>query len=345
MKHTVPVTVYLILLFLISQMVGIAVVNQYIDHTQTEASGNVTYSELPMNMERPPVEEKNNSWIYVMVAVIVGTLLIFVLIKFRKPKVWKYWFLFAVFFCLLFAFYPFFKNVPYGQYIVAALAAGLALYKVFKRNVIIHNVTEVLMYGGLGAIFVPVMNLFSVTILLILISLYDMFAVWQSKHMVKLAQFQTESKLFAGLMIPYKNPDASTQEKEKKQKQENQQQKHTENLEKKEKAKTTAEVKKVSTKKETTEKVVVASQRNAVLGGGDIGFPIIFTGVILSDLVLRYSLLASLSLSFIITITTTAALAGLLLLAKKDRFYPAMPFISAGCFVGLGIVKLITLLM
>ena len=45
--------------------------------------------------------------------------------------------------------------------------------------------------------------------------------------------------------------------------------------------------------------------------------------------------------SMIIVATTTLALALLFMAAKKDRFYPAMPFISAGCLVGWAVTLLI----
>jgi hypothetical protein len=33
----------------------------------------------------------------------------------------------------------------------------------------------------------------------------------------------------------------------------------------------------------------------------------------------------------------------LLIKGEKNKFYPAMPFISAGCFIGYGIIRLIML--
>ena len=70
--------------------------------------------------------------------------------------------------------------------------------------------------------------------------------------------------------------------------------------------------------------------RTAILGGGDIGFPLIFAGVVLKEWGLWQSL--------IIPFFALAGLALLLYYAEEKKFYPAMPFISAGCFVGLGVV-------
>ena len=39
--------------------------------------------------------------------------------------------------------------------------------------------------------------------ILIIISIYDIIAVWKIKHMVTLAKYQSENNLFAGAMVPY----------------------------------------------------------------------------------------------------------------------------------------------
>ena len=74
------------------------------------------------------------------------------------------------------------------------IALILTYFKVFRTNIWVHNFTEIFIYGGLAALIVPIINVFSAFALLIAISLYDMFAVWQSKHMVSMAKFQTKSK-------------------------------------------------------------------------------------------------------------------------------------------------------
>ena len=74
----------------------------------------------------------------------------------------------------------------------------------------------------------------------------------------------------------------------------------------------------------------------AILGGGDLGFPLIFAGVVFKSVGLYQAM--------IIPVFAAIALLLLLLLGRKDRFYPAMPFISAGCFVGYVAVLLISLI-
>ena len=93
--------------------------------------------------------------------------------------------------------------LPYANTIIIFLAISLAAWKILRPNVFIHNLTEVFIYGGIAALLVPIINLFSAFILLLLISIYDMYAVWKSKHMVSMAKFQSEAKVFAGLLKRY----------------------------------------------------------------------------------------------------------------------------------------------
>jgi presenilin-like A22 family membrane protease len=305
MKHTLKVTLLLAGIFLASQIFGLFVTNQYIDKEATKNTGNVTFANLPYNIERPPVEE-NTSFVYIMIAIIVATILIFLLMKFKKPILWKLWFFTAVVLCITMSLGAFIN-----QAIALAIAAGLAVFKIFRPNVYIHNLTEIMIYPGLAAIFVPVMNVFAAIMMLLLISVYDMYAVWQSRHMIKLAKFQSDSKVFAGLFIPYKKADG-----------------HTNKL-----PNITKSAKKTA--------ITADKPRNAVLGGGDIGFPLIFAGVVMKGLIISDGVALSMAKGVIISVFAAIALLMLLLKAEKDKFYPAMPFISLGCLAGYAITLLI----
>ena len=261
MKHTWRITLILIALFMVSQVVGLFVVDNYLDKP-----------DLPLGIERPDIEE-NISYIPVLIAILFATGLALLLVKFNAVKLWKIWFFIGVVVTLTIAFGSF---VP--EIIALILGLLFAFFKIFKTNVIVHNFTEMFIYPGIAAIFVPIFNLMSIFILLIVISIYDVIAVWKTKHMVKMAQFQSKTNIFAGLLIPYK-------------------------------------------------------KTQAVLGGGDIGFPLMFAGVVMKNSNMLNGLIVSLF----------AAL-GLFLLfyfAKKEKFYPAMPFVTAGCVLGY----LITLLL
>ncbi len=294
MKHSVTVTLILVGIFLISQLVGLAITNQYIDHFTTEETGVVTFTSLPYNVQRPQVEP-SYSFAYILVAILLGTGLIFLIIRFKVFSLWKFWFFLSVFITLTVAFAAFIN-----QFVAGFLALLFAVWKVYRPNVYTHNLTEIFIYGGLAAIFVPIINTFAAGILLALISAYDAYAVWKSKHMISLAKAQAKAKLFAGLFIPYKLPRASIPKGAK-----------------------------------------VAKIKTAILGGGDIGFPLIFAGVVMKDLMLTNTVWIGFLKALIIPVLTSAALLWLLLKADKDKFYPAMPFLTAGCFAGYGIIWLL----
>jgi presenilin-like A22 family membrane protease len=279
MKHTWVVTCFLLLLFFAAQLVGLKITQSYIDIAASAEKGELVWKELPaiagLKIERPDTAPQVSIW-YIIIAVLIGTLLILLIIKLGKVLLWKLWFYFAIVLCLQIAVAAF---LPPFISLLIALAAGW--FKVFKPNLYIHNLTELFVYGGLAAIFVPILNVLYSFILLIALSVYDMYAVWKSKHMVAMAKFQTKSGIFAGLLLPYKAPAIRGVKKQ---------------------------------------------VRTAVLGGGDIGFPLIFSGTVL--------VASGFVSAILVVLGATAALFVLLLLSQKDRFYPAMPFLTLGCAVG-----------
>ena len=306
MKHNIKINLILVVIFLLAQFTGLFVVNHYIDHKATAESNSIQWQPLPYEIERPEIENQSTSFIYIMVAILIGTLLFLFMAKLNKPSIWKIWFFTTLWITLSFSFNSFTNEIAAG--IIALL---FAIVRIFKPNVIIHNISEIFIYGGLAAIFVPVMNVFAAFMLLIAISVYDMIAVWKTKHMIKLAEFQTKSLSFAGIFIPYK-------------------------LSKKNIKAAAKNIKSSNKISKSTEKSGENSLHNstAILGGGDIGFPLIFAGVVMKSLMLQKTVLEGFLLASIIPVFSAAALFILLSKGQKNKFYPAMPFISAGCFAG-----------
>lgn len=293
MKHTLKITLLLVSIFFITQVIGLAITNEYIstkeyvDPETKEVSKKVIAEKLPYNIERPKLRE-STSYLWLLSAILVGTLLLLVLMKFKKTSLWKLWFFLAIFSTMSIAFSAFIDHT-----LAAILALTLALLKIYRPITIIQNLTEVFIYGGLAAIFVPIINIFAAFMLLILISIYDIIAVRHTKHMIKLAKFQTKSGIFAGLLIPYDGGE-----------------------------------------KIAAKKGVKKTARIAILGGGDIGFPLIFAGVAMKGLMLHNPELIGFLKAIIIPIFVSLALLYLLLMSKKDRFYPAMPYLTVGCILG-----------
>jgi presenilin-like A22 family membrane protease len=309
-KHNIKITAVLIAMFIITQFIGLAVINFYTPkYQQVEINGtiqNITTNPLPYNMAPPEDINKNFSPLYIAISMAIAVALIFLLMTIKASWFLRLWFFIVVIIALGVSFNSFFSwlNIPYSEYLVLILAIPLAFIKVFRRSMLIHNLTELLIYPGIAVVLVPILNIWTAIILLILISIYDIYAVWHSGFMQKMAKFQiNELKFFAGFFVPYipKNVRLKMQNMKK------------------------------SDLKNKKVKVSLA-----ILGGGDVVFPIIVSGVVLRTL----GFLPALA----VTLCASLALLGVFIFARKGRFYPAMPFITAGCFIGLLIAWLITLI-
>jgi presenilin-like A22 family membrane protease len=306
MKHDLAITLALVIFFVIAQFVGLVLIDANISEISV-VNGTTTIAHQDTSLGPRPELSGSGAFAYIAAGLIIGTLLILLIIRMKKINLWKAWFFLAISLAL---------GVFLKSYLAFILALILALIKILKPNVFIHNLTEVLMYAGIAVFLVPMLNVLWAAILLLVISVYDIYAVLKSKHMVKMAQFQAKSKVFAGLFIPYTPKEQPVSAGSAKL-----------SLPKSFKA---------QTKKQKSEK------KNAVLGGGDIAFPLLFTGAVMESLIVKGLFpVAALEKSLIITLTTTIALALLFIFAKKDKFYPAMPFVTVGCFIGYGIVLLL----
>jgi presenilin-like A22 family membrane protease len=316
MKHNLTVTMFLVAFFILAQVVGLALISKD-SNVVMGPGGNITVVHSDTSVGARPDTTGFGSFLYLVIGVAVGTILVLVLMRFKKGNIWKLWFFLAVWIATSISLGVIIKSRIFFDYDVALfIALILAVWKIFRPNIFIHNITEVLMYAGIAVLLVPIFDVFWAVMLLLAISLYDMYAVWKSKHMVKMAKFQTQSNIFAGLLIPYKPGKTSSNI-----------QTNTKNLRLGKSDKKSAADNKTKT---------------AILGGGDVAFPLIFTGVIMESLLLQgLSKGMAFLQSSIIILTTTIALSLLFFYAKKDKFYPAMPFITAGCLIGWVIVMLI----
>jgi presenilin-like A22 family membrane protease len=323
MKHTWSVTIILILFFILSQVTGLWLINKESRVGMDPGTNKTAVMFEDTAVGARPETTGSGSLLYILIAVAIGTGLVLLIAKFGKTHIWRLWFFLAVWMAISVSIGALFKGSILFKYDLAlAMAFVLTSWKIFKPNIIVHNLTEVLMYAGIGLILVPLFDVKWALILLLIISVYDMYAVWKSKHMVKMAEFQTKSNVFAGLMIPYKQKDAG-------------------------KAEASHTVRKGAPKIRAGK----TSPKNAILGGGDIAFPLIFIGAVMNGIILKiYSETPSMPIaamkasaflqSSVIIFTSAIALTLLFVFAKKGKYYPAMPFITAGCLLGWAITLL-----
>jgi presenilin-like A22 family membrane protease len=331
MKHNLSVTALLVLFFLLAQIVGLALINYKFEIVKVGNETNIGYTDI--SGSEIPEWQTGIVLLYVLGGVLIGTLLVLLIIKLKRVKLWKAWFFIAVLIAITFSLDVLIKNTT----ISVIIALILTYFKVYKPNIVIHNLTEILMYAGIGLFIVGLFktHILGAIILLLIISLYDIYAVFKSKHMVKMAKFQAKSQVFAGLMIPYTpKAEASSTKASAKAKSDK-----------------FLKISEVDGEKAFKEYKAEPEKKNAILGGGDIAFPLIFTGVVMQNIAnklyinMGLTLAAAKSIAFqqslVITLTTTIAIALLFVFAKKDKFYPAMPIVTAGCLIGYGIVALL----
>lgn len=306
MKHSWKITSVLLVMFLVTQLIGLAVIYSY-----------TIVPELPYGMQPPELETSFDLWqafVSLIIAFAIAVLLMFLLSKFKVALILRIWFFVVVVIAIgitvnsILYYFP----IPYASLIAALFALPLAFYKIFKQNLIIHNITELMIYPGIAAVFVsflffpanPSLSILIMIFILLGISAYDIYAVWHAGFMQKMAKFQiNELKFFAGFFVPYLG---------KKQRQQ------LKNLRQKYK------------KRESFEKALKKKKMKvslAILGGGDVVFPIIATGIFMKTFGLVPALM--------VTIFSTIALGALFIAARKGKFYPAMPFITSGIFVGM----------
>jgi presenilin-like A22 family membrane protease len=287
-------------MFIITQLIGLAVIYSYIPVVQQQLINgtlqNVTINPIPYGMQSPETDSIP-SLISIIIAFIIAILVVFLLTKFKASAIMRIWFFIVVTLVLGITFNAFFyRFIQYSEIFSIIIALPLAVFKIFKRNIIIHNLTELFIYPGIAVVFVPLLNVWTIIILLIIISIYDMWAVWHSGFMQKMAKYQiNEMKIFAGFYVPYLNKKQRDMIKQAK-----------------------------LSKSKSSKKMKV---NLAILGGGDVVFPIITAGVIFNALGLIPAL--------IVILCATLSLLSLFAFAKKGKFYPAMPFLTAGLIMGI----------
>jgi len=309
MKHNTKITILILSMFLLTQFIGLYVVDTY--STQRVLDGEIhkvnATKILPYGIEIPEAEEEKDyttNFTSILISFVIAIAILFLLTRFRAKYVLKTWFFLVTILALGISFTSLLPSIQYASIIALVIAIPLAVGKIYGRNFLAHNISELLIYPGIAAVFVPLLNLTSIIILLVLISLYDMWAVWKSKIMQKMAKFQmNELKVFGGFYIPYAS--------------------------KKERIKIKKVKEKIKNKKMTKEEANKKSFKInvAILGGGDIIFPIITAGVILKT----WGVWPAISIIF----GALVGLGFLLIFSNKKKSYPAMPFISSGIFLAM----------
>jgi len=312
MRHNVKITIILLSMFLITQFIGLYVINSDPFHITTEVNNETQVIANPsLSWIQPPeIQQQSDFGFYfgsLIFAFIFAILLFFLLTRFKVDFILRMWFFIVIIIALFITFNAIFPKTTYFAIGAGILAVVLAFIKTYRRNMIVHNLTELLIYPGIATIFVPILNFWTVLVLLLVISVYDMWAVWHSGIMQKMAKYQMNTlKVFSGFFVPYISKKVRMQINKMK-------------------------------KSKSKKKVRV---NMAILGGGDVVFPIITAGVIFktASVILPFGLPAfvgGLIPALFVIAGATLGLTLLFMFSEKKKFYPAMPFITAGIFLGI----------
>ncbi len=298
MKHTLPVTITFLLIFIAAQIIGLILIGQSIQSITTE-DGETTIQYTDTTVGERPETTGTETLIFIIIGVTIGTTILLLFVKHAKVNWWRTWFLIAAIITMSISF----GVITQNALLAWLLAIILGAWKMYKPNPIIHNATEILMYAGIAILLVPILSITAMIILLVLVAIYDAYAVWKSKHMVKMAEFTSKANLFPGIRIGYTD-------------------------------KAIKPSKKTAPRKGTP--------KTGVLGGGDIAFPLLFSGTVMTTMI-QQGFLPATAFYYALIITLTAAISLFILfyIAKKDKFYPAMPFITTGCIAGYIIILLL----
>jgi len=293
-------------MFILTQFIGLFVVNHYIN------DGNA----LPFGLETPQPNtqaEYSSFFVTIIFAFIVAILIFFLLTRMKIEFVLRAWFFIVVTIALTISLTSVFSLFTTYTFIAALLVAvALASLKIFGRNFLVHNFTELFIYPGIAAVFVPILNLYTVLALLVLISIYDIWAVWHSGIMQKMAKYQIDKvRVFSGFFVPYMAKGMRAKVKN---------------------------WKKTLSKSQLNKKKIKVNV--AILGGGDVVFPIITSGVVLktAEITMPFGLkqfVGGFGSALFVIFGATLGLSYLFLVSEKKKFYPAMPFITAGIVVGM----------
>ncbi len=315
MKHKLDITLLILFFFVLSQILGIITLEHTTQINKIQIQNKTEYKiveKKPIGTERITQNDKEtqkNVLITIILGLLTGFLLMKLLIKTKSKNLWiiiYYYITYVLTYITLTAFLS--KKVS------IILAITIIILKNIKITPqLIKNFLEILIYPAFALMFSPIITPLGGIIMLILLSLYDAYAVWKSKSMIELANFQLNTK-FTGLLFEYE------EEKEnKKQKKETQ---TTTKLQKVQNTEEKIETKKVKTQKakKQIKKIERKNYRKALLGGGDLAFTTIFTGTIYLYLGLYVAILT--------IIFSTIGLAYLFYNSEKGKMYPAMPFIT-----------------
>ena len=169
MKHTTPILVIFLSLFILAQVAGLFFIGLSINGITKETTSEgkeittVVFTNTSVG-ERPQVAGYE-SLIYIAIGVAIGTILLLIIARFGKIGLWQIWFFLAATLTMSITI-----GVLTGEklfYLSWLIGGALALLKLLYHHPIIHNLTELLMYIGIAVLLAPILSIWIAILLLI----------------------------------------------------------------------------------------------------------------------------------------------------------------------------------
>ena len=156
------------------------------------------YNFIPL-IEKSIIEPPSFSWDGIVIFLAFFTILSLILTKFKKING-----VFLKFFLLIVVFSG--SQIIFGSMVSSPTDLFLALFIAFifltVHNVLVHNVSIMLGIAGVSSLLGVTISPQYAVILLVLLSFYDIVAVYWTKHMVYLAKGMVESGAIFGFVVP-----------------------------------------------------------------------------------------------------------------------------------------------
>ncbi len=286
----------LIIAFIIIQILGLFIMAHYAPSEQLLVSENSTKIvkeyNLPFGLNPPSEVQYEYTLIQLVLSIAFVIFIILLLMKLHVVRVLRIWFFLVSIIAIAVTVTAFTGISSIGSALAIIMGVIIAYFKVFQPHIITHNIAELLVYPGIAAVLAPLFNITTIIMLFVIISLYDMYAVWHSGFMQRMAKYQIKHvRVFSGLLLPQFVTKSGI-------------------------------VNPFSKKYKKGKKIGVA-----LLGGGDIIFPMLLAGVLMHAGFLGAAIASIIGATIGLTLLITNS--------RKGKFYPAMPFITLGCFAGI----------
>ncbi|MGC9049240.1 MAG: presenilin family intramembrane aspartyl protease [Patescibacteria group bacterium] len=154
--------------------------------------------QLPAIQEQ--ISKQKISWFDLIFSVLIGTAIILLTLKFLKHKMpYKIFFGFLFFLGIFYTLNIWLTSIPSLILTVILFWSHQRWPKIITHNLII-TLTIIWAAISLGLVISP----WQIIIILLILSLYDLIAVWKTKHMIKMFKGLAERGVIFALIIPAK---------------------------------------------------------------------------------------------------------------------------------------------